>query len=173
EAHALDERIDFGEVLLACLGIGAALETPLSIAFGAFRFRSTEHVEAGRVPEVDRLLHALTGLTASGGHFGSARRSEVDVAGLLLHHPRRVLQQTRHWRVGAAGEFLRLVPADAVDEKAEDGKVFPGGDQAAERLQIALLARPTQDVGRVDAEVAGEARELAEVIDFFGRGARD
>src|SRR5207248_601692 len=82
------------------------------------------------------------------------------------------LQQSRQRGIGTAGELLQLVPANAIDEKTENREIFPGGDETAERLQVALLVWTTQDVCSVDADVAGEARELAKVVDLFGGGAR-
>src|SRR5215469_6732590 len=82
-----------------------------------------------------------------------------------------MLQQTRQWRVAAADEFLQLILADAIDQEAEDREVFPGGDQPAKRLQVTLLIGSTQDVGGVHADVASQARELAEMVDLLGGGA--
>src|SRR5439155_10836476 len=76
-------------------------------------------------------------------------------------------------RIGAADELLELVLADAVDQETEDREVLPGGDRAAEGLDVALLIRPTQNEGGIDAQVAGHLGEFSEVVDFFSRGAGD
>src|SRR5438445_1577796 len=84
-----------------------------------------------------------------------------------------MLQQARQWRIRAAADVLELILAYAIDQKAKDREVLPGGDQTAERLQVALLVGATQDVRGVDADVASETGELAEVVDFLGGRASD
>ena len=82
-----------------------------------------------------------------------------------------MFEQTRQRSVGAASELFELILAHPVDQETKDGEVFPGGDQPAERLEITLLIGPTHDVGRVDADIACQASELAEMVDFLSGGA--
>src|SRR3989442_5788753 len=86
QSHGFDQRVDLGDELLARLGVGAPLQTPVTVALRTVRLRAAEHVQAGRVPEVDRLLNAVLRITPSGRHLGGARGAKVDVASFLVHY---------------------------------------------------------------------------------------
>src|SRR5947208_3253148 len=45
ESHLLDQRVDLGQILRAHLRVGAALQSPEPVAFGAARGRGAEHVQ--------------------------------------------------------------------------------------------------------------------------------
>src|SRR5262249_7306535 len=83
QPHGLDEGPDLPHVLIARLGVGAALDAPVPAPLGTAGRARAEHVEAARVPEVERPLDPRPGLTAAGRELGRLVLAVVDVALLL------------------------------------------------------------------------------------------
>ena len=85
----------------------------------------------------------------------------------LLGHD--VRQNALQRQVAAIVEFLQLIASYAIDQKTKDRVVLPGRYEAAKRVHETLLIGLTQHKRDIYADVAGHARYLAEMIDFFRR----
>src|SRR5439155_109655 len=170
QTQGLDLRVDFGDVLATGLLVRAPLKAPFDVALGPRGVRLAEHVEPDDVPLVDRGLRLRPALVSGAHELFELLLSVADVSLFLAEDLRQVVLDRL---IRRADHLVQLVLADLVDEHPERGEVRPRRHVLLERLDLALAARPREDVGPVGPDEAEEPQHLAAVVDLLGGDARD
>src|SRR4030095_5888527 len=129
-----------------------------------------EHVERANVPIFDGFLHPLFLLVALREQFHRFIITIFNMPELLGDDIR---ENALQWEITAIVKFFQLISSDPIDQKTKDGVVLPGRYQAAKRVHETLIVRRAQHKGDVTADIAGDPRYLAEMVDFFGRCPSD
>src|SRR5947208_6050898 len=160
QPEAFDQRGHLGHVFAARRLVRAALETPVLVASRAPGIRAPEHVEAARIPPVDRRLGG--GAAFLGAHHVAELHVAVAHVRLLLHQDSR--QRAVQRQVGAADEFFELILSDAIDEEAERGDVRPRRHRLPERLEVTPGLLDIHQLGGVLTELVQEPVDLPEVV---------
>jgi hypothetical protein len=133
------------------------------IARGAPRVRAPEHVEAARIPPVDRRLGRRAALLGP-HHLAELHVAVAHVRLLLLEDTR---QRAVQRQIGAAEELLELILAHAIDEEPECRDVGPRRHRLPERLEVAPGLFDVHQLGGVVAELVQQPVDLAEVVDLL------
>src|SRR5262245_19507624 len=123
-----------------------------------------EHVERTNVPIIDGFLHTFLLLVALRDQFHRFVITIFDMSQLLGHDVR---ENALQWEVAAIVKFFQLISSHPIDQEPKDGVILPCCDKAAKRVHKTLLVRLAQHKGNIDADVAGHACYLAEMVDLF------
>ncbi len=117
-------------------------------------------------------MNTFLRLSALGSELGRRVGAEIDMS-FFFADDVRVFDHPRQRQVGAIKKFLELEAANTIDQKAENGVVFPRLDFAAKSFHVAFLIRPAERVGDIDSNITRQARHFSEMIHFLCRRARN
>ena len=123
-----------------------------------------EHVQRRYVPEVECLCTFF--LASSPLMISSAvLLAPCSISTEFLGH--YIGKHSLQGQITAVIELFELITAYPINQEAEHGEVFPRRNQPSKRISSTVFVGHAQYERDIDTDIAGNAGDFSEMIDFF------